>query len=209
MTQPPDPNVPADLPPSWGPPASSYPPPAAGGYQPPSSYPPAAAGGYQPPSDYPPAAAGGYLPAPPLGSYGQDAQAGQPWANPQAAGLFPPGVELASTGRRIGGFFMEILLAIVTLGIGYFIWSLIVWARGQTPGKQVLKMRCYRVENQRVANWGWMLLRQVVGGIIYEFTFYIAFIVSGFMLVGRSDRRTIQDFIAGTVVLYDPNGVIR
>jgi uncharacterized RDD family membrane protein YckC len=29
------------------------------------------------------------------------------------------------------------------------------------------------------------------------------------MLVSRADRRTIADLIAGTVVLYDPNGLLR
>lgn len=122
---------------------------------------------------------------------------------------FPPGVMMASSGRRIGGFFMEMLLALVTLGIGYFIWMLIVWGRGQTPGKQVLHMRCYRVADQRSAHWGWMLLRQFVGGVMYELSAGILFLVSAIMLVAREDRRTLPDFIAGTVVLYDPNGAMR
>jgi uncharacterized RDD family membrane protein YckC len=131
------------------------------------------------------------------------------WAEPSSGVVLPVGVGLASTGRRIGGYFLEIGLAIITLGVGYLVWSLIVWARGQTPGMQVLNMRCYRAEEHRVAGWGWMFMRQVVGNLIYFITFDIAFLVSCFMLVSRADRRTIADLIAGTVVLYDPNGLLR
>jgi hypothetical protein len=55
--------------------------------------------------------------------------------------VLPDGVQLASIGRRIGAFFLAIPLSIVTLGIGYAVWGLIVWGRGQTPALQVLGMR--------------------------------------------------------------------
>ena len=63
---------------------------------------------------------------------------------------------LASKGRRFGAYLLEIPLTIVTLGIGYIIWMLIVWARGQTPAKQLLKMRVVRLEERRAATGdGW------------------------------------------------------
>lgn len=78
----------------------------------------------------------------------------------------PQGTQLASVGRRIGAFFLAIPLSIVTLFIGYVIWGLIVWGRGQTPALQVLGMRCWRPETGRVANWGWMALREIIGRIV-------------------------------------------
>jgi hypothetical protein len=60
----------------------------------------------------------------------------------QTSGLnLPVGVELATIGRRIGAFFLSFPLFIVTLGIGYAIWGLVVWGQGQTPALQVLGMR--------------------------------------------------------------------
>src|SRR5580693_6040306 len=57
----------------------------------------------------------------------------------QLSGLIlPDGTQLASVGRRIGAFFLAIPLIIVTLGIGYIIWGVIVWGNGQTPALQVL-----------------------------------------------------------------------
>lgn len=122
--------------------------------------------------------------------------------------MLPNGTELASVGRRIGGYFLDLLLLIVTLGIGYLIWALIVWARGQTPAKQLLNMRCYRPTDQRPANWGWMALRQFVGGGIVEGIIFLVFIVSCVMMVASRDRKAIHDHIANTIVLYDPQGVL-
>ena len=66
----------------------------------------------------------------------------------------PDDTELASVGRRIGGYFLDLLLFVVTLGIGYLVWALIVWKDGLTPAKQLLDMRCYRPADYRAANWG-------------------------------------------------------
>jgi hypothetical protein len=117
-------------------------------------------------------------------------------------------VQLASVGRRIGAFFLAILLYVLTLGIGYVIWGLIVWGRGQTPALQVLGMRCWRPETQRVAGWWWMALREIVGGFIESFFSFIGVIASfTLMAVGR-ERKCIHDYIAGTVVLNDPHNVL-
>jgi hypothetical protein len=40
------------------------------------------------------------------------------------------------------------------LEIGWLIWSLIVWGQGQTPGKQILKMRVYDKTTSKPAKWG-------------------------------------------------------
>jgi uncharacterized RDD family membrane protein YckC len=112
----------------------------------------------------------------------------------------PPGTELASVGRRIGGYFMELLLAIVTLVIGYFIWTLVVWARGQTPGKQVLGMYCYRPSTGRTASWGYMLLRWF--GQVLESLIPFGFIITSIMMIVSNEHKAIHDHIAGTVVLH-------
>ncbi|MCL2780393.1 MAG: RDD family protein [Actinomycetia bacterium] len=127
--------------------------------------------------------------------------------DPSSDMVLPNGVEVASPGRRIGGYFLEIGLAIITLGVGYVVWDLIVWARGQTPGKQVLHMRCMRIHDHRPANWGWMAMRQIVGGIVESIFAIFTFTVSSIMMIASRDHRAIHDHIAGTVVLHDPNGV--
>jgi uncharacterized RDD family membrane protein YckC len=120
----------------------------------------------------------------------------------------PQGTQLASVGRRIGAFFLAIPLSIVTLFIGYVIWGLIVWGRGQTPALQVLGMRCWRPDTGRVANWGWMALREIIGRIVENILSVITELVSLILFLSTKERRSLHDLVAGTVVLHDPSKVL-
>jgi uncharacterized RDD family membrane protein YckC len=162
--------------------------------------------GQQPPPGFPQA------PPVPAG-YGY----GQPGGQPVPAGMYldqqsgltlPHGTVLASSGRRIGAFFLAIPLAIVTLGIGYLIWGLIVWGNGQTPALQVLGMRVWRPEENRVAGFWWMALREIVGRICDGILSIITELTSLIFMLSRPDRKTLHDLVAGTVVLHDPNKVL-
>ncbi|MCU1657465.1 MAG: hypothetical protein JWO57_2121 [Pseudonocardiales bacterium] len=188
--------------------------------KPPEQATPPPPGGYAaaPPPGYAPAPPpGGYAAAPPPNqAYGTPPPGGYPAAPPPShayatPGLppLPPGTELASAGRRIGTYLVDVVLLVVTLFIGYLIWMLIVWARGQTPGKQVMGLRVYHLQNQRAASWGQMFLRQVVGGIVNSVFFSIGLIVSVVFLFTDPLRRTVPDRIAGTIVLSDPNKVLE
>jgi uncharacterized RDD family membrane protein YckC len=127
----------------------------------------------------------------------------------RSSGLnLPVGVELASSGRRIGAYFLSIPLAIVTLGIGYAIWGLIVWGRGQTPALQMLGMRCWRPETGRVAGWGWMALREIVGRFAEGLLGPITLVLSLVLMVSGREHKSLHDHIAGTVVLRDPTNVL-
>jgi len=183
------------------PPPNYTPPPPAPGYTPPPT-------SYAPPPQFPP-------PAPPVPSaygYGQVAPGAAPpgmYYDARSGLTLPNGTELASTGRRIGAFFLAIPLEIITLFIGYWIWGLILWGRGQTPALKVLNMQVWRPDDQKPATFGWMALREIIGrlvdGILSIFTLLTSFIL---MCVGK-ERKTLHDLVAGTVVLYDPNGVLN
>lgn len=209
MTQPPDPNIPQQ--PGAYPQPDMYPP-QPGMPPPPQGMPQQGMAPPQPGMGAPPPQAGYYPPAPvvPMAAYGQPNLAVLPGMYyDQASGLqLPDQTELASVGRRIGAYFLAIPLAIVTLGIGYIIWALIVWGRGQTPALQVLGMRCWRTETNRIADWGYMALREIVGGFVEDLVFGLVAIVSFILMCTRPDRRSIHDLIAGTIVLYDPNKVL-
>ncbi len=151
-------------------------------------------------------------PAPPAGSgYALSGPSVPPrgiYYDPYSGLMLPEGVQLASIGRRIGAFFLAILLYVLTLGIGYVVWGLFVWGRGQTPALQVLGMRCWRPESQRVAGWWWMALREIVGGFIETCFSFVTVIISFIVMATGRERKCIHDYIAGTVVLDDPNKVL-
>ena len=151
--------------------------------------------------------------APAVPAFGYSPYAGQPvppglYLDQQSGLMLPQGTVLANPGRRVGAYFLAIPLAIVTLGIGYLVWGLIVWANGQTPALQVLGMRCYRPEDNRVAGFWWMALRETVGLILDAILWIVTELISFIFMFTRPDRRTLHDLVAGTVVLHDPNKVL-
>ncbi len=173
--------------------------------QPPGPMPPP---GYGMPASYgaPPP---GYGPPP---AYGMPASYGAPppgiYVDPATGLALPDGVQLASVGRRIGAFFLAIPLSIVTLGIGYVIWGLVVWGRGTSPALQVLGMRCWEPNAGKVAGFWRMVLRDVVGGFVTGILWLITALVSFVLFLAQKDHRSLADLIGGTVVVHDPTRVL-
>jgi uncharacterized RDD family membrane protein YckC len=130
------------------------------------------------------------------------------YVHPESGLTLPGGVAIAGVGRRIGAFFLGLLLSILTLGIGYVIWGLIVWGRGQTQTYQVLGMRCWRPETNRVAGFWWMALREIVGRFVDGILSIVTLVLSFVLMVSSPKRQCLHDLIAGTVVVHDPNKVM-
>jgi uncharacterized RDD family membrane protein YckC len=68
----------------------------------------------------------------------------------------------ASPQHRLGGYALDIALILSTCYIGWFIWSLVIWGQGLTPGKQILKLRVVATTSGKSATWGHMAVRQVL-----------------------------------------------
>jgi uncharacterized RDD family membrane protein YckC len=66
---------------------------------------------------------------------------------------------LASPGHRIGAIAVDLGFYLITFGIGHFIWNLVVMAQGQSPGKQLLKVRVMSETFNKPAMWGHMAVR--------------------------------------------------
>jgi uncharacterized RDD family membrane protein YckC len=69
-------------------------------------------------------------------------------------------------------------------------------------------MRCWRTDDNRIAGWWWMALREIVGRFLEGILSVISLLVSFILMCSRPDRRCIHDLIAGTVVLHDPDKVL-
>ena len=118
-----------------------------------------------------------------------------------------PGINhpIATPAVRLGAFFLEILFVVVTLGIGWIIWSLIVWGKGTTPGHQVLRLYVVDAKSGKTATWGHMALREfvmkgIVGGIASSVTFGIYWVVDSLFVV-RDDRKTLHDLMSSTSIV--------
>lgn len=115
------------------------------------------------------------------------------------------GETLASPAVRLGSYVLELILAVVTLGIGWLIWSLIVWGKGTTPGHQVLRLYIVDSKSGQTATWGHVALREfvmkgLVGGLASLLTFGVYFLVDSLFIV-RDDKKTLHDLMSSTDVV--------
>jgi uncharacterized RDD family membrane protein YckC len=122
----------------------------------------------------------------------------------------PPGVQLSNPWSRLGAYLLDLLLMVATLLIGWIIWTLIVWTKGQTPGKQICGQRVVMEENGIAARWGQMFLRDFVIrglaiGLLSQLTLGIFWLVSALMIFSTY-HETMWDKWAGTLVVDDRQG---
>jgi uncharacterized RDD family membrane protein YckC len=147
-----------------------------------------------PPSTAPP-------PPPPPLPYGAPGAPVSPYPGGYPVVPVPPNV--SSAGKRFGAFLLEIPLAIVTLGIGWLIWDLILWKDGRSPAKQILKMRIIDSVTGQPIDWGRSFVRNFV---YYGLLGAIPLLGAIYRLVGacfvfNADRRAIWDRMANTFVV--------
>src|SRR5438093_8263280 len=71
-------------------------------------------------------------------------------------------VTMAGRWERLLAWFVNTLLLIVTLVIGWIIWWFIVAPKGQNPGKAIVGLRVIRTDGSAVGT-GMMFVRGLVG----------------------------------------------
>ncbi len=128
----------------------------------------------------------------------------------QVAGA-PMGVVLGDPGRRLGQYLLDIALCLGTLGIGWFVWSLVTWKSGQTPAMRIMKLRVLHGATSRPARWLRMFVRElvvkmVVVGAVTAASFAAGVLLLDTMLLWDRGRRQVWDEIASTIVV-DESGV--
>ena len=116
----------------------------------------------------------------------------------------------ATFQHRLGGIALDAALYLLTFGIGWIIWTLVLWSEGQTPAKQILKMRTINFTNGRPASWGHMAVREFLIPLAWVFamvlTFYFALIVWIVLEIDfffTKNERTLTDYWAKTAVINE------
>ena len=132
-----------------------------------------------------------------------------------------PELELAGQGRRLAAYVLDAILFVLTLGIGWLIWLLVVGGRGQTPAKQILGMHVVREDGNR-AGLGWMLLREIVlkwatfvvldmvlsiinAGVAGGITLFV-FALAALWCAWDANRQCLWDKVVGTYVVREAEG---
>ena len=121
-----------------------------------------------------------------------------------------PNLRYASFQHRLGAIVLDATLIVVTLGIGWVIWSFIVWGEGQTPAKKILKLRTINFTNGRAATWGHMGIREglvpITGSIASSVTggiAYVAWVIIEIVFYFTKNQRTLRDYWVKTAVVNE------
>lgn len=116
----------------------------------------------------------------------------------------------ATFQHRLGGYALDAVLAGVTFGIGWLIWSFVVWGEGQTPAKKILKMRTLNATTGTPASWGHMAIREflvpLTVGTAILLTSGIAWIVwitLEIVFYFTKGNRTLRDLWVKTVIVNE------
>jgi uncharacterized RDD family membrane protein YckC len=116
----------------------------------------------------------------------------------------PNGVHLASAAKRLGAHLLDLLLMVVTLGIGWLVWQIIVARKGQSPAKQLLGVRVVKLRTGTNATWGTMFLREVILKPIIGVGLGWFFGIVYFWLLWDKNRQELWDKMISTIVVNDP-----
>lgn len=125
------------------------------------------------------------------------------YVDPVPEPFLPRGLRIASRGQVACAWLLGVLLFSLTLGVGYISWSLCSWGQGRSPAQRMFRLRCWLPESRQVAGRRQMAVRQITG-----------FCLNGQLLSGlfiwltSKKLRSVGDFFASTVILYDPDRVL-
>ena len=142
----------------------------------------------------------------PTGTYsGGAVQPAAAWAPAAQQAHMVPDYALASPWARLGAALLNGVLVIVTLVVGYLVWTLVLWSQGTNPGKKIFGLKIVKADTGRACTFGDMLIRNfvmgsLVLGFIGTFTLGIGYLVDVFMIFGSRHQRLI-DKMSGTLVV--------
>lgn len=119
---------------------------------------------------------------------------------------YPVGVREAGAGLRLLAYLLEAVLVMITLLIGWLIWAAIISGSGQTPAKQLLKLRVIDAQDSRPLGFARMFfMRGIVAGIIGSIAISVTLGIIVLMPLWTKRKQNIWDFVSSSVVVVDPS----
>ena len=116
----------------------------------------------------------------------------------QGSGVVPCG-----NGVRFGALLLDSLLFVVTCGIGWLMWSIILWQQSTSPAKKMLNLKIVDINTGAPASMVQMLLREGLGKIVLSAITGIVGIVSAILILVVPSRQGVWDYISKTTVVRE------
>ncbi|MFH9979915.1 RDD family protein [Streptomyces sp. NPDC017179] len=109
-------------------------------------------------------------------------------------------------GARFVAYLLNLLLMVVTLGVGWLVWAMVTWSTdAANPGQKLMGLTVVKKDTGARLTWGDMFVRNfLLGGVVLGFlsgiTLTIAAWVNLFKIFG-SEKQNLVDSMAGSVVV--------
>jgi hypothetical protein len=117
------------------------------------------------------------------------------------------GVLLSQPARRLGGFLIDLGLFVVTLGLGWIVWSVFEARASRTPGMRLTGQTMIDVRSGHRVNAGRVAMRQLVGVpvavLLGLLTCGVGWAFSAWLILSPS-RQALWDRVARTTVAVAP-----
>ena len=116
----------------------------------------------------------------------------------------PGAVVPVSVGTRVGATLLDFLLMIVTLGIGWLIWAVVLLKDSTSPAKKMMGLVIVDVNTGAPATMTQMVLREIVGKWVLGSVTGVVTLASFVMLFVTPNRQAVWDYIGTTTVVRRP-----
>ena len=114
------------------------------------------------------------------------------------------GITPCSNGQRLGAALLDGLLFVVTLGIGWLSWDILLLSKATSPAKKMLGLRIVDIKTGAPATMQQMLLREVLGKyVLGSIASGITGLVSVVLILVTPSRQGVWDYIARTTVVSE------
>ena len=116
---------------------------------------------------------------------------------------FSAGVVPCGNGVRFGALLLDSLLFVVTCGIGWLIWDIVLWQQSTSPAKKMLNLKIVDINTGAPASMVQMLLREGLGKIVLSAITGIVGIISAILILVVPSRQGVWDYISKTTVVRE------
>ena len=116
---------------------------------------------------------------------------------------FSAGVVPCGNGVRFGALLLDSLLFVVTCGIGWLIWDIVLWQQSTSPAKKMLNLKIVDINTGAPASMVQMLLREGLGMIVLSAITGIVGIISAILILVVPSRQGVWDYISKTTVVRE------
>ena len=121
-----------------------------------------------------------------------------------SSGSLGAGVVPCGNGVRLWATVLDGLLFIVTCGIGWLIWSIVLWQQSTSPAKKMLNLKIVDINTGAPASMQQMLLREVLGKIILStVSSGVSTLIGAVLILVVPSRQGVWDYISKTTVVRE------